>query len=191
MLTKVLRAKVSSWFREPVDPRDVPDYYTVIAHPMDLGTIKDRLLQGAYATPLDVLADVQLVWSNCRLYNPPGDMVYEDGQACASMFEAAWQAENLPQGITAPPPLGALGSTSMPAAPTLPSLASLGMPTAPLPALPAHSSVAPGAMPALPTATLPGMSASLAQLMQGATWPPPGQGPVQGWLQPPPPPPAE
>lgn len=38
-------------FDRPVDGRAVPDYYTVVKKPMDLGTLKQRLLDGRYKTP--------------------------------------------------------------------------------------------------------------------------------------------
>nr|GMC55607.1 transcription factor GTE8-like [Ipomoea batatas] len=46
-------------FNEPVDPvkLNIPDYFTVIKHPMDLGTIKKKLASGQYSNPLDFLAD--------------------------------------------------------------------------------------------------------------------------------------
>ena len=33
----------ASWFTRPVDPSDVPDYYTIIKRPMDFSTIKKKL----------------------------------------------------------------------------------------------------------------------------------------------------
>ncbi|URD81761.1 BROMO [Musa troglodytarum] len=35
-------------FSEPVDPEELPDYHEVIEHPMDFGTVRDKLLTGAY-----------------------------------------------------------------------------------------------------------------------------------------------
>lgn len=183
VLAKVMRARVAGWFIEPVDGDVVPDYYTIITSPMDLGTIKDRLLRGGYASPEEVLRDVELVWSNCRTYNRPGEVVYNDGEACASMFATAWAKQGLPPGAG---PLNAFGSMPPPGA-MPPPLPALGMPSAPLPAL--------GMPPApLPLGMAPPqLSASLAQLMQGGAWPPP---PMQGGvrpvlLQPPPPPPVD
>ena len=40
-------------FDQPVDSKLVPDYYTVIKDPMDLGTIRQNLLSGAYSTPAE------------------------------------------------------------------------------------------------------------------------------------------
>lgn len=41
-------------FALPVDRREVPDYYDIIKHPVDLGTIRQRLLAGVYHTPQEV-----------------------------------------------------------------------------------------------------------------------------------------
>lgn len=38
-------------FDRPVDGRLVTDYYNVVKKPMDLGTLKQRLLAGHYSTP--------------------------------------------------------------------------------------------------------------------------------------------
>ena len=49
--------KDSSIFMAPVDPREVPDYFSVVKEPMDLGTIQKRLEQGFYDASRD-FADV-------------------------------------------------------------------------------------------------------------------------------------
>lgn len=61
-------------FREPVDWRGLglTDYPAIIKRPMDLGTIKLQLQQGAYGTSEEVAADVRLIWDNCRTYNCGG-----------------------------------------------------------------------------------------------------------------------
>lgn len=58
-------------FLEPVDVKFVEDYRTVIAHPMDLQTMQQKLDQGLYDTPKDFVEDVKLIIKNCRQYNKP------------------------------------------------------------------------------------------------------------------------
>ncbi|KAK4123179.1 histone acetyltransferase GCN5-like protein [Parathielavia appendiculata] len=53
----------------PANKDEVPDYYNVIASPMDLSTIEERLEADAYAAPRDTLKDPELIFSNCRQYN--------------------------------------------------------------------------------------------------------------------------
>ncbi|XP_048746376.2 BRCA2-interacting transcriptional repressor EMSY-like [Ostrea edulis] len=73
----------STWFLEPVDPEDAPDYYTIIKNPMDFGTIKKKLESLSYPDYEDFHSDMLLVRDNCRLYNPPGSVVRGD---CDEVF---------------------------------------------------------------------------------------------------------
>ncbi|KAK3944865.1 histone acetyltransferase gcn5 [Diplogelasinospora grovesii] len=56
-------------FLNPVNKDEVPDYYNVIASPMDLSTVEDRLEHDFYAAPKDLVGDLKLIFSNCRQYN--------------------------------------------------------------------------------------------------------------------------
>jgi bromodomain adjacent to zinc finger domain protein 1B len=58
-----------------VDPEDVPDYYQVIARPMDLDTMRVKVDQGLYATKDEFRDDVLLIHRNAREYNPCGPQV--------------------------------------------------------------------------------------------------------------------
>ncbi|XP_062578349.1 BRCA2-interacting transcriptional repressor EMSY-like [Saccostrea cucullata] len=73
----------STWFLEPVDPEDAPDYYTIIKNPMDFGTIKKKLETHTYSDYEDFHSDMLLVRDNCRVYNPPGSVVRRD---CDEVF---------------------------------------------------------------------------------------------------------
>lgn len=58
-------------------------YLDVVAVPMDLGTIRQRLAPGEkegwdkvpYKTAAAVLADIELVFQNCRAFHHPSDDV--------------------------------------------------------------------------------------------------------------------
>ena len=66
-----LNAHASAWpFVAPVNANDVPDYYTVITNPMDLSTMESKLENNQYNTVDDLVQDAQLVFDNCKLYNP-------------------------------------------------------------------------------------------------------------------------
>jgi len=56
-------------FLKPVDRDEVPDYYNVITSPMDLSAMDERLEQGSYTDPKDVINDLKLIITNCRKYN--------------------------------------------------------------------------------------------------------------------------
>lgn len=61
-------------FLRPVDPiRDqCPDYLRVIPQPMDFGTIRKKM--GKYMNKSEFLADVDLIFGNCKIYNKPGTL---------------------------------------------------------------------------------------------------------------------
>lgn len=56
-------------FTQPVDPKLVPDYATVIKNPMDLSTMRAKVERSFYPTIDEFLSDFQLVCDNARLYN--------------------------------------------------------------------------------------------------------------------------
>lgn len=67
----------ASWpFNRPVTLKEVPDYHQIIKNPMDFAKIKSRLNMGHYKTDYDVMNDIQLVFSNCDLYNGSGSEIY-------------------------------------------------------------------------------------------------------------------
>ncbi|KAI0675237.1 histone acetyltransferase GCN5, partial [Trametes maxima] len=71
-----LQSHSTAWpFREPVNAKDVADYYDVITHPMDLSTMEHKLDNNQYPDVDAFLDDAQLVFDNCRMYNPE-DTVY-------------------------------------------------------------------------------------------------------------------
>lgn len=84
-----------SWpFREPVDSATLPDYFTVIRHPMDLGTIKKNLeSRSVYTKKEEVERDIRLVFNNCFQYNSPGSLVHELGRRLLMRFERWWPME--------------------------------------------------------------------------------------------------
>ncbi|GJN91821.1 hypothetical protein Rhopal_004844-T1 [Rhodotorula paludigena] len=59
----------SGAFLQKVRKADVPDYYDVIKRPMDLATLLKKVKQQAYRTKKAFAEDLDLIWSNCLLYN--------------------------------------------------------------------------------------------------------------------------
>ncbi|KZS93535.1 hypothetical protein SISNIDRAFT_441399 [Sistotremastrum niveocremeum HHB9708] len=78
-------------FNRPVDPeRDgCPTYYDEIKHPMDFETLSNNLDSGRYSTMEAFAHDVELIFSNCRLFNPPTTPPTE----WASAVERVWKKE--------------------------------------------------------------------------------------------------
>ncbi len=46
------------------------DYLNIIKYPMDLNTANKKLKEEKYSKIEDVLDDIQLIWDNCKTYNP-------------------------------------------------------------------------------------------------------------------------
>uniref|UniRef100_A0A8C5D668 Uncharacterized protein n=1 Tax=Gouania willdenowi TaxID=441366 RepID=A0A8C5D668_GOUWI len=78
-----------SWpFYKPVDAEAlcIPDYYTIIKSPMDLGTIRKRLQNGYYCTAQDCIKDFDTMLNNCYVYNQPGDDIVVMAQTLQKVF---------------------------------------------------------------------------------------------------------
>ncbi|XP_035108017.1 bromodomain testis-specific protein isoform X1 [Callithrix jacchus] len=78
-----------SWpFQRPVDAvkLKLPDYYTIIKNPMDLNTIKKRLENKYYVKASECIEDFNTMFSNCYLYNKPGDDIVLMAQALEELF---------------------------------------------------------------------------------------------------------
>ncbi|KAG5617909.1 hypothetical protein H5410_017733 [Solanum commersonii] len=80
-------------FNHPVDvvKLKIPDYFTVIKQPMDLGTIRSKLHSGEYSSPLQFADDVRLTFKNAMTYNPPGNDVHIMAQTLTKFFEVRWK----------------------------------------------------------------------------------------------------
>jgi len=59
----------STPFLQRVNKRDAPDYFHVIKHPMDIGSMIKKLKQLQYKSKRDFVGDLNLIWSNCLQYN--------------------------------------------------------------------------------------------------------------------------
>ena len=88
-LNKVLKTHQYAWpFQVPVDPGqlNLPDYHKIIKKPMDLGTIKKRLENMWYQYAKDCIEDFQTLFTNCYMYNKPGEDVVLMAQTLEKMF---------------------------------------------------------------------------------------------------------
>ena len=56
-------------FREPVNPDidNCPDYRRIVVHPMDLGTLSNKIYLDTYKSYAEIWKDVGYVFKNCRL----------------------------------------------------------------------------------------------------------------------------
>ncbi|XWS51369.1 hypothetical protein CRYUN_Cryun12cG0171000 [Craigia yunnanensis] len=93
LLNRLMQHNFGWVFNDPVDvvKLNIPDYFTVIKHPMDLGTVKKKIASGQYSSPLDFAADVRLTFSNAMTYNPPGNDVRYMAETLNKCFEVRWK----------------------------------------------------------------------------------------------------
>ncbi|CBY19338.1 unnamed protein product [Oikopleura dioica] len=83
---------VSYLFYEPVDYKKLklPDYPKIITHPMDMGTVRQKLVDGKYSDPMEVQKDMELMFHNCYRYNPPSNSVVKAAKKLDTIFHKIW-----------------------------------------------------------------------------------------------------
>ncbi|XAR66637.1 hypothetical protein NMG60_11012929 [Bertholletia excelsa] len=94
-ILKQLMTHPAGWvFKEPVDPvkLNIPDYFSIISEPMDLGTINVKLADNKYSNVEEFAADVRLTFSNAMLYNPPDNNVHHMAKKLNGIFNSRWKS---------------------------------------------------------------------------------------------------
>ena len=86
---KLINHKWAFPFMQPVDPvaLNIPDYFSIIKQPMDLGTIKTKLINGEITTEEEYISLVRLVFDNAILYNKQQDDVAVMANSLSAFFE--------------------------------------------------------------------------------------------------------
>ncbi|KAJ6832708.1 putative transcription factor GTE4 isoform X2 [Iris pallida] len=94
LLQKLMKHKHGWVFNNPVDVKGLGlhDYYTIIRHPMDLGTVKSRLSKNWYKSPEEFAEDVRLTFRNAMTYNPKGQDVHVMAEQLLQIFDDQWPA---------------------------------------------------------------------------------------------------
>jgi hypothetical protein len=71
IIDDLLAHPMAGFFSKPVDPiaDEVPDYFDVIQHPSDLGTVRTKLSNDRYRSLQDFKRDINLIWENAATYN--------------------------------------------------------------------------------------------------------------------------
>jgi len=78
-------------FRSPVNAKAegiYPDYFKVVTKPMDLRTVKARLENGWYWDIAQCISDINQVWYNAKVYNPPEHTIYKWAVTMSSVTNA-------------------------------------------------------------------------------------------------------
>lgn len=84
-------------FRIPVDPvaLNIPQYFSVIKHPMDVSTITQKLKGGQYASAEEFRNDFELMFTNCFKFNPAGNIVHDMGRDFQDAFHVEWSKKDI------------------------------------------------------------------------------------------------
>ncbi|CAJ1956677.1 unnamed protein product [Sphenostylis stenocarpa] len=92
LLEKLMKHKHGWVFNAPVDPESLGlhDYFDIITHPMDLGTVKSKLNKNLYKSPKEFAEDVRLTFRNAMIYNPKGQDVHIMAEQLSDVFEERW-----------------------------------------------------------------------------------------------------
>ncbi|KAH8388305.1 hypothetical protein KR093_003455, partial [Drosophila rubida] len=88
VLRSLFKIRSSRYFRYPVDTiaLNIPNYYDVVKHAMDLTTIKRRLRNNYYWNANDALADFEQIFDNCRLFFARGTKIEVAGRRLREQF---------------------------------------------------------------------------------------------------------
>ncbi|MBW0488935.1 hypothetical protein O181_028650 [Austropuccinia psidii MF-1] len=91
IIRKMMESPYGAWFRVPVDPIAVgaPTYYDEIKSPMDLTTMQKKVDKGVYKRLSELMADFDLIVSNCIQFNG----AFSEVAAQAKALEKAWKTE--------------------------------------------------------------------------------------------------
>ncbi|KAG1173845.1 hypothetical protein G6F70_005514 [Rhizopus microsporus] len=89
VLNKINKYRCALPFVQPVDEvlDGAPNYYKIIKNPIDLSVIKRKVENKEYTTFRQFEDDIRLMLNNCYIYNSPGTLVYNEGQALEAVFE--------------------------------------------------------------------------------------------------------
>lgn len=118
------------------------DYHKIIKNPMDLGTIKKRLENNYYWRGKECIDDFTAMFSNCYIYNKPGEDVVVMAQTLEKLYLTKMSA--MPKEeveLEAPAPKSAKGKKT-----TAPRPPGAGLP----PAVAAATAAPPAAVAAVP-----------------------------------------
>ena len=69
IMTNVMKKPCAIPFLEPVRPEDAPEYRTVVKKPIDLGTIKKKLMDDEYPSVAAWGREMGLIWANAEKFN--------------------------------------------------------------------------------------------------------------------------
>ncbi|KAK6728994.1 hypothetical protein RB195_006197 [Necator americanus] len=72
-------------FMELPSAREYPDYYQVIAHPIDLKIIREKIENNKYESSVQLMQDFAVLFNNARLYNEANSQIARDASMLLDM----------------------------------------------------------------------------------------------------------
>jgi hypothetical protein len=63
------------------------DYTFIIKNPMDLGSVDEKLKDYKYKYVEEALDDIQLIWDNCKTYNPDNSWIHSIAEKLERSFK--------------------------------------------------------------------------------------------------------
>ncbi|XP_017033106.2 uncharacterized protein tbrd-2 [Drosophila kikkawai] len=102
LLDELAKKKFATDFMHPVDTEElqIPNYYYVIAQPMDLGTITKRVENNYYRDVEEAIADFRLIIDNCKQFNGVNTPIYRKCSQLERFLER--ELKNMPKGRPVP-----------------------------------------------------------------------------------------
>ncbi|KAI8912322.1 hypothetical protein DFJ77DRAFT_511868 [Powellomyces hirtus] len=91
-IRKMQQFEHASIFLEPVNPREIPDYYTKIKKPMDLRMMEQKAQRLQYSTYSEFEGDMKQMFANCFAYNPKTSFGHGCGLASEKYFNKEWKS---------------------------------------------------------------------------------------------------
>merc|ERR1712228_1131174 len=82
------------FFLKPVDKElcAAYDYDLVISQPMDFETLQNNLNANKYLTLSDFVIDIELIFINAKIYNPPNHSVHRAAENLQKLFKSNFQS---------------------------------------------------------------------------------------------------
>lgn len=91
VMDSVMKHPCACPFLHPVSEKDAPDYYTIVKKPMDLGTIRQRLVDDEYTSVAAWARDMGLIWANAEKFNGKDSPVWITAYEMRRHFEKEYK----------------------------------------------------------------------------------------------------
>ncbi|ODN97101.1 hypothetical protein I350_08081 [Cryptococcus amylolentus CBS 6273] len=91
-LKSELGEDLNQFFLVPVNRKDYPDYYKIIAQPIAMSQIKAKIGKPSYNLQ-SLYNDLHLLWNNARTYNQEGSWVYNAAEDMQEGFDRMWEEQ--------------------------------------------------------------------------------------------------